>query len=125
MENYHEYKPKVTLSPYIECIWVLKGQNNKTNSIVETLVPGGRTELIFTRSELLWHGTNMKNEAQRITSSFLLGPRNCVSYMTCLNQYSSFGVRLRYGCLPVFSSVYANAYLNRVILLNNIFGTEI
>src|SRR6185312_11076997 len=99
MENYQEYKPKVALSRYIECIWIIHGQNNKTNSIVESLVPGGRTELIFTRSELLWHGSNMKKKAERVSSSFLLGPRNCVNYMTCLDHYSGLGVRLRSGCL--------------------------
>lgn len=125
MENYHEYKPTAALSRYVECIWILNGQNNETNSIVESLVPGGRTELIFTKSELLWHGSNINNEAERISSPFLLGQRNCVKYITCLNHYSSIGVRLRYGCLPVFIGVPANSYSNKVTLLNKILGTEI
>jgi len=125
MKNYHEYKPKAALSRYIECIWILNGQNNETNSIVESLVPGGRTELIFTQSELLWHGSNMDNEAEKISSSFLLGQRSGVKYMTCLDHYSSFGVRLRYGCLPVFCGPHVSSYSNRIIPLNKIFGAEI
>jgi AraC-like DNA-binding protein len=125
MENYQEHKPNTALSRYIECIWILNGRNNETNSIVEPLVPGGRTELIFSRSEILWHGSNLKNKAERISSSFLLGQRNCVKYITCLNHYSSLGVRLRCGCLPVFCGVHANTYSNRITLLNTIFGAEI
>ncbi|MFL5746533.1 MAG: helix-turn-helix domain-containing protein [Niastella sp.] len=125
MENYHEYKPKAALCRYVECIWILNGKNDETNSIVESLVPGGRTELIFTKSELIWHGSNRRNEAERISSSFLLGQRNRVKYITCLNQYSSLGVRLRYGCLPVFMGVHASSCSNRITLLNKIFGTEI
>jgi len=125
MENYYEYKPQASLSRYIECIWVLDGQNDEANSIVESLVPGGRAELIFTQSGILWHGSNMEKETERISSSFLLGQRSCVKYMTCLDHYSSFGVRLRYGCLPIFSGAHASSYSNRIILLNEIFGAEI
>ena len=125
MDNYHEYKPNAALSRYIECIWILNGQNNETNSIVEPLVSGGRTELIFTRSEILWYGSNRIDEAERISSSFLLGQRDRVKYITCLDQYSSLGVRLRYGCLPVFIDAPANSFSNRIILLNKILGTEI
>jgi AraC-like DNA-binding protein len=124
MENYHEYKPTAALSRYIECFWTLNGRNNATNSIVEPLVPGGRSELIFTPSEILWHGSNKKNEGEKISSSFLLGQRNCVKYITCLDHYRSIGVRLRPGCLPVFCGVPARSFSNRIILLNNIFGPE-
>jgi AraC-like DNA-binding protein len=125
MVNYQEYKPKAALCRYIECMWILNGQNDETNSIVESLVPGGRAELIFTKSDILWHGSNIKNEAERISSSFLLGQRNCVKYITCLNDYSSLGVRLRSGCLPVFSAVQASSCSNKITLLNKIFGAEI
>lgn len=125
MENYYEYQPKAALSRYIECIWFITGRNNETNSIVEALVPGGRSELIFTKSEILWHGSKLNNEAAKISSSFLLGQRNCVKYITCLNQYSSFGVRVKHGCLPVFSGVRASSYSNRVTPLTEIFGTDI
>jgi len=81
--------------------------------------------LIFTKSTILWHGSNIKNEAERISASFLLGQRNCVKYITCLDHYSSFGVRLKPGCLPVFSGVPANSCSNRITLLNKIFGPEI
>lgn len=125
MENYQEYKPNAALCRYVECIWILNGQNNETNSIVEPLVPGGRTEFIFTRSEILWHGSNRKKGSEKVSSSFLLGQRNCVNYITCLNKYSSIGVRLRQGCLPVFIGVHASSYSNRISLLNKIFGTGI
>jgi AraC-like DNA-binding protein len=48
-----------------------------------------------------------------------------VKYITCLNDYCSLGVRLRYGCLPVFSIINSNSFSNKITLLNKIFGTEI
>jgi AraC-like DNA-binding protein len=125
MVNYKEYKPNTTINEYIECIWTFEWENDKTNSIVETLVPGGRAEFIFIKSEILWHGPRIKKEVETISASFLLGQRNRVNYMTCLNKSSSIGVRIRHGCLPIFTDSPASIYSNKVALLNTIFGSEI
>ena len=123
--NYQEFKPGDKLKHFVECIWYMNGQNTSTNSHVECLVPGGRTEFIFTQSELLWHSSNLKNKPERISSPFLLGQRDCVNYITCLNNYSSVGVRLKYGCLPVFNHISVSSCTNKIVPLSKLFGESI
>lgn len=123
--NYQEFKPNDKLKYFVECIWYMHGKNSSTNSDVECLVPGGRTEFIFTQSEILWHGSNFKNKPEKISSSFLLGQRDCVNYITCLDNYSSVGVRLKCGCLPVFNNIPVNNCTNKILLLSKLFGETI
>jgi AraC-like DNA-binding protein len=48
-----------------------------------------------------------------------------VNYLTCLNKSSSIGVRIRHGCLPIFTDSPVSAYSNKIELLNKIFGVEV
>ena len=123
--DYQEFNPDNNLKQFVECIWYINGQNRGVNSCAEPLVPGGRTEFIFTRSAVLWYGNDVKNKPERLASPFLLGQRDCVNYITCLDNYDSINVRLKYGCLPVFNNTPVNMFTNKVVPLSKLFGKAV
>ncbi len=123
--DYQEFNPDNNLKQFVECIWYINGQNRGVNSCAEPLVPGGRSEFIFTRSAVLWYGNDLKNKPERLASPFLLGQRDCVNYITCLDNYDSINVRLKYGCLPVFNNTPVNMFTNKVVPLSKLFGEAV
>jgi AraC-like DNA-binding protein len=118
--NYQEYLPAPKLRNFVECFWTLKGSSKGNKIIRETLVPGGRVEVIFSSSPFLWYGANKNAKAKSYSGSFLLGQRNSVSYVGFKGDFSLFGIRFRYGCSPLFIKYAAKNCSNRVVPLTEL-----
>lgn len=122
---YDEYQPATRFSQYIECIWVLKGTIDNSGFVQEALVPGGRTEIIFTNSTFLWYGENREAIPDSITGPFLLGARKSANFIGLKDVYNCWGIRFRIGCLSCFTNKSAHSYTNKISPLSAVFDQAI
>lgn len=114
--RYEEFPVSGDLGAYIECFWALKGSSDSL--IQEVLVTGGRTELIFSTTPLLWYGINRKSRPKAFAGAFVLGQRSRVNYVGLRGPLDFFGIRFRYGCMPLFLRRSAERYSNTITLLS-------
>lgn len=117
---YKEYLPSAPLGEYVECFWVLKGSSGKNKILRETLVPGGRIEVIFSDSPIIFYGKNIHAKGKSFSGNFVMGPRDTACYAGFKGVFYLFGIRFRFGCLPLFIKHPAYHYSNRLTPLSSI-----
>jgi len=123
--EYNEYQPTSKFSKYIECFWVLKGTIATIGFVQEALVPGGRSEIIFTDSTFLWYGEDKTSSPTLFNNSFLLGQRASANFIGMKGDYNCFGVRLKIGCLSLFTNQFAQILSNKALPLEEAFEQPI
>lgn len=124
MVCYKEYQPSAAMGKFVECYWELNGTIKNNEMLQEVLVPGGRAEIIFTNAPFFWYGTNKTSKPEIFFDSFLLGPRKAANYMGLNKDYCCVGVRLRIGCLQLFTGMSANIHANNITPLSSVFITS-
>ncbi|WP_100616213.1 helix-turn-helix domain-containing protein [Confluentibacter citreus] len=121
MFSYKEFSTSTELSEYIECYWVLKGYVDAENNLQEVLVPGGRSEMIFTNSSVLWYGAHKNAVPLHFSSPLLLGQRKVATYLGLTGNIHLFGVRFKICSLPLFTKLPACLHSNNITPLSEIF----
>jgi len=114
--RYEEFPAPDALSAYVECFWALTGSSD--GLLQEVLVTGGRAELIFSNTPLLWYGINRKSRPKAFTGAFVVGQRSRVNYVGLRGPLDFFGIRFRYGCMPLFLKRSAEWYSNTITPLS-------
>jgi AraC-like DNA-binding protein len=122
MVGYSEFKPNVSLQPFIECIWSLKSTSTFFSKR-ERIIPGGRIEIFFNLGNpASWIDSKYPTHSHHCTGSYLLGPRNRHFFVEMTGAINMIGVRLRHGAIAAFTTMPAHNLLNQVVPLNQIFG---
>jgi AraC-like DNA-binding protein len=121
--QYVEFPVAEKLSDFIECFWEMRANLDSGKITQEVLVPGGRAEFIFTESEVFWFGENKDSAPDKFEGPFLLGQRKAANYLGFSGTIHLFGIRLKPGCLPLFTKSHANLYSNKITLFKYIFDT--
>lgn len=124
MFNVKEYVPSNPLNAYIECIWAMEGISETGEIQQERLVPGGRAEIIFSDSDILWYGNSRQSIPVKYSSPFLLGQRDVVTFIGLAGGFHFLGVRFKPGCHSLFQITPANRYSNKITPLSDIYGTK-
>ncbi|WP_170283935.1 helix-turn-helix domain-containing protein [Flagellimonas olearia] len=117
--DYKEITPGPKLRPYIECFWVCQGNSGQDGYIEEILVPGGRTEIIQADTSFVWYNSEEDRADHMEPGAIILGQRNKVSRIVISQGFRFFGIRFRYGCMPLFIKVSAKEYSNRILKLSD------
>ncbi len=124
MVGYSEFKPNVSLQPFIECIWSLKSTSTFFSKR-ERIIPGGRIEMFFNLGNpATWIDSAYPSNSQQHVGSYLLGPRNRHFFVEMNGAIDMIGVRLRHGAIAACTTMPAHVLLNQVIPLNQLFGKD-
>lgn len=122
--EYKEIRPCSKLLPYIECFWICQGNSGHDGFIEEILVPGGRTEIILADTSFIWYGSEGDRTGHVPSGTMILGQRDKVSYIKIGPGFRFFGIRLKYGCAPLFIKVPAKEYSNRILKLSDYLSCD-
>lgn len=98
--QYREFPAGEALGPYIECFWTMRSSSDYL--LKQALVTGGRAELIFSNSPFFWYGPHQDSKPKMFTGAFILGQRSAVNFVQFQGPLQFFGIRFRYGCMPLF-----------------------
>lgn len=125
MIQYLEFPPAQHLYPFIECLWVLKGQGIFFRNR-ELIIPGGRIELIFNLGDQVeWFDSKEPDNALSCHGAHLLGPRNRPFFVRQNGIVHVVGVRFRHGGFAAFSEVPMTMLTNSVVAGDQVFGNGI
>lgn len=75
MYDYREYKPSKKLSKIIDCLWVMKKQNNKTVH-EDIIIPNACAEIVMTSGDGYKRIDPIGGEIQHAQGIYILGQRN-------------------------------------------------
>jgi AraC-like DNA-binding protein len=124
MIHYAEFPP-ASLSPFIECIWLLKSHTDYFNKR-ELIIPGGRIEMIFNLGDgVEWIDSQTGTAVRANTGAYLLGPRNRPFFVEHQGAVHVIGVRFRHGGLSAMTPMPMTLLMNAVISADHVFGREI
>ncbi|HUE82752.1 MAG TPA: AraC family transcriptional regulator [Pyrinomonadaceae bacterium] len=100
--QYREFKPSALLSPYVECLWTLEGNNWQTPDGPERLLPDGCVELVMNfglpfREHLDQHQTATQ------PARFLVGQMTRPLLLSPSGPFQILGIRFQPGgTVPFF-----------------------
>jgi hypothetical protein len=125
MIDYREFPPSPPLTPFVECLWILKSHSNFFKKR-ELVIPGGRIELIFNLGSLVeWIDSKDLSGTRSFIGSCILGPRNRPFFVEQNGIIQMLGARFRHGGLAPFIPMPMNILINEVVQAEEVFGNEI
>lgn len=124
MITYRQYRPAPQLAPWVECYWVYDCPAGYDR--IESLIPGGRVELIFSFGNNFqwlispenpighqWSGTRFMGQRDRVFGWHPSGPAHFL------------GIRFKPGGLAAFTPVPVSDLLNQLVPADCILGATI
>ena len=121
---YQQYQPGDRLAGLVECYWVYRSAGD--NFPVESLIPGGRVEMIFhfgTSFHWLIHPGSA--DGNHISKVHFMGQRDRIYFGRPTGSTDMLGIRFRPGGLAAFTSMPVSHLLNKMIPAEDILGPAI
>jgi len=121
---YRQYQPAAPLAECIECYWVLRSPSlAQSPPRLETLIPGGRVELIFNfGAPFHWLISNETPDGIPIRNTHFMGQRDRIYFGRYGGAADMLGIRFRTGGLTALIASPLSHLLNRMIPAEDILG---